>query len=373
MIRAPGEEVGRVRIASVPAGHVYVRHLDRVHASTVTRLTDPSGDDRRTPCFLDPAWWEHAPAAAAVDVLHVHFGFEYYDAAQLAAVCAAAHRRGVGVVHTCHDLRNPNHATADLHDRNLAVWMRHADEVVTLTPWARRVIERRYHRTLTVLPHPHVVPLDELTRRESLPRRRHADRVRIGLHFKSLRPNMFRGELLSAAVQVLEQEPADVRLRVDLHADVADPQGRCHDAELVRLAWDAAARSDSRVDLHVHHYLSEHELWDLIAGLEVFVLPYRFGTHSGLLEACRDLGTTVVAPDVGGYADQGAQHTFRVDRHGQLDAASFVAAVRAAVAAPRPAPVPVAVRRDQRDRLAHDHLVVYERARAAALARRASA
>ena len=45
------------------------------------------------------------------------------------------------------------------------------------------------------------------------------------------------------------------------------------------------------------------------------VLPYRFGTHSGWLEACRDLGTTVVAPDCGYYADQGPVLTYRMDEH----------------------------------------------------------
>ena len=34
------------------------------------------------------------------------------------------------------------------------------------------------------------------------------------------------------------------------------------------------------------------------------VLPYRFGTHSGWLEACYDLGTAVVAPTCGFYAEQ---------------------------------------------------------------------
>lgn len=34
------------------------------------------------------------------------------------------------------------------------------------------------------------------------------------------------------------------------------------------------------------------------------MLPYRFGTHSGWLEACFDLGTRVLAPDVGYYSDQ---------------------------------------------------------------------
>ena len=34
----------------------------------------------------------------------------------------------------------------------------------------------------------------------------------------------------------------------------------------------------------------DDELWDYLQSLDVSVLPYRFGTHSGWLEACHDLG-----------------------------------------------------------------------------------
>ena len=58
------------------------------------------------------------------------------------------------------------------------------------------------------------------------------------------------------------------------------------------------------------------------------VLPYRFGTHSGWLEACFDLGTAVIAPSCGFY---GQQHpcgvfTYTVDA---FDADSLRAAVHA--------------------------------------------
>jgi hypothetical protein len=34
------------------------------------------------------------------------------------------------------------------------------------------------------------------------------------------------------------------------------------------------------------------------------VLPYRFGSHSGWLEACFDLGTAVIVPSCGFYGEQ---------------------------------------------------------------------
>ena len=68
------------------------------------------------------------------------------------------------------------------------------------------------------------------------------------------------------------------------------------------------------------------------------VLPYRFGTHSGWLEACVDLGTAVVAPSCGFYAEQQPVHSYRHDEDG-LDAriagGGGAARVRAAAGVPR--------------------------------------
>jgi beta-1,4-mannosyltransferase len=371
-----------LRVASVPATHVYVRHLappsdghvspsppapaaEASEAAGITprveRVADPSGDDLRTPCFLDPAWWRAEADALHLDVLHVHFGFEYYDPAQLAAVCDEAHARGVAVVYTCHDLRNPNHPTPELHEAGLAVWLAHADEVVTLTPWAARQLAERWGRAASVLPHPHVVPLAELERRASMPRRRHADRYRIGLHLKSLRPNFFHLEAVAGLLAAVE--PLDgVQLEVRVHHDVLDPRRKVHAPDLLALLLDAASDAGGRLDLMIHHYLSDDQLWDAIAGVDAMVLPYRFGTHSGLLEACRDLGTAVITSSVGGYGDQGAQQLFDVRDDGSFDTGSFVAAVQAAVAAGRPEPIPVPDRIRQRAEVARGHLEIYRRA-----------
>ena len=58
------------------------------------------------------------------------------------------------------------------------------------------------------------------------------------------------------------------------------------------------------VELAVHDCYTDDELWDYFESLDVSVLPYRFGTHSGWLEACFDLGTPVVVPDCGFMAEQ---------------------------------------------------------------------
>lgn len=336
-----------IAVASVPATHVYVRRL--AHRD-VHRLVDPSGDDRRTPCFLDPDWWagvEDPPV-----LLHVHFGFEYYDPARLAALAAVLRDRRVGLVFTVHDLRNPNHASSALQDGGLDILVPAADHVITLTGWAARQIADRWGRRATVLAHPHVADLQRLRQ----PRPRRAGPYRVGLHFKSLRANMVGTPLLAAAADVARGRD-DLQLDVRLHCDVVSPRGANHDAQLVATACDLA--DEGVVRLHVHPYLSHDDLEDVIADSDAWVLPYRFGTHSGLLELCRDLGTAVIAPTCGAYGDQGAHHLFTSDEDAGFDAASFRAALEAAVAA-GPIPAVSAHERDQQRReVARTHVRIY--------------
>lgn len=344
-----------LRVASVPATHVYVRRL--AHPD-VTRLQDPSGDDLRTPRFLDPDWVRDN--AHDFDILHVHFGFEFYGADRLEAVCDELARAGVPLVFTCHDLRNPNHHEPDVQDAALDVWMRRADEVVTLTDWAAEEIHARFGRSATVLPHPHVVPIDDLRLRQARPRPRHADVHRTVLHFKSLRANMVGAPVLRTALEAIAEHEG-ARLRVHLHCDVLDPDSGNHDPELVDLALATVRDAASPMDLHVHHFLSRDELHDLIEGADAFVLPYRFGSHSGLLEACRDLGTAVVAPSCGGYARQGAHHVFRADEVDGIDLDDLRSALSGAITAGRPQPVPADYRDAQRRAVAAVHERLYRR------------
>ena len=73
---------GLIRIASVPASHVYVRHLASPDgAGTVTRLRDPVPADGAKvpggwwpPLMLDPHWISQNHQR--FDVFHIHFGFD---------------------------------------------------------------------------------------------------------------------------------------------------------------------------------------------------------------------------------------------------------------------------------------------------------
>jgi hypothetical protein len=108
----------------------------------------------------------------------------------------------------------------------------------------------------------------------------------------------------------------------------------------------------------VHDYFSDAELWRYLAGLEVSVLPYRFGTHSGWLEACRDLGTTVVAPTCGYFGEQGPVLEYDHDED-RFDADSLTRAIQHAYSTRIYLGTSVEERRAQRRAIAAEHDLVY--------------
>src|SRR5688500_17575447 len=104
-----------IRVASIPASHVYVRHLSEPEGvRDVVRLADiPPADGVHVP----GGWWPPAMLDAdwvsanrdGFDVFHVHFGFDARTPADLRAVAQALREAEIPLVVTVHDLRNPHH------------------------------------------------------------------------------------------------------------------------------------------------------------------------------------------------------------------------------------------------------------------------
>lgn len=362
-------ETRTIRVASVPSGHVYVRHLapesELPGMPRIERLTDPDPDEPERPA--QARWWPPVMLEASwvrenpdFDVMHLQFGFDARTPQQLQEWVDALHDTGRPLVYTVHDLRNPHHESRGLHDEQLDVLIRQADALVTLTPGAAAEIRARWGRAARVLPHPHVVDFDTM--------RRHADRhrpegsrrvdgvFRVGVHVKSLRASMAPLPVLRTLLDAATGIPGAV-LQVNGHRDVLLEDGARFDRELTRFVRDAQDRGE--IDLRVHDFMSDAELWDYLASLDVSVLPYRFGTHSGWLEACHDLGTSVIAPTCGYFREQGEVFTYTHDET-RLDTASLSDALhRAYRAAPSPA-YTVAERRAQRRSIAAAHASLYE-------------
>jgi hypothetical protein len=119
------------------------------------------------------------------------------------------------------------------------------------------------------------------------------------------------------------------------------------------------------VEVRVHPYFTDDELWDYLSSVSVSVLPYRFGTHSGWLEACFDLGTAAVVPSCGFYGEQRPCEVFDFTEE-SFDPCSLHRAVRtvydrwtAGIDEPRAC---WAQRRAERVRIARTHRDIYEAA-----------
>ena len=94
--------------------------------------------------------------------------------------------------------------------------------------------------------------------------------------------------------------------------------------------------------------------------LHVAVLLERRGSHSRNLEICRDVGTRVVAPGAGWFADQWSEVvTYGCDERGVVDPVSLSAAVSAALTRPMPRPADRAWRDEQAEAVRRVHAEVY--------------
>jgi hypothetical protein len=349
-----------LRVASVPASHVYVRHLADHGVDSVTRLDDPEPADGRKvpggwwpPLMLEPGWV--SDNHERFDVFHVHFGFDAIGPEVLTDVVQELKMHHKPLVYTVHDLRNPHHPEPEAHAGQQDVLVAAADELVTLTPGAAQIIWRRWERHARVLPHPHVLDRDRIER----PRVR-ADRFIVGLHAKSLRANMDPLPVVAALATIVSGLP-NARLQIDVHDEIFDPDNHWFAPEVGAALVDY--RDHPQVDVRVHPYFSDDELWEYLASLTVSVLPYRFGTHSGWLEACFDLGTAVISPSCGFYHQQRPCGVFQFDE-GAFDEPSLYRAVNEAYlrwVAREPAPRATWTERlAERRELARAHRHIYQ-------------
>lgn len=222
------------------------------------------------------------------------------------------------------------------------------------------MISARWGRQAHVQPHPHVV---ESAARIELPRSTSAQFV-VAVHAKSVRANMDLLPVLDTLVPVVAELPGAV-LRLDVH-DVHDVHDEVYQDgnHWYAPALGVALRQYGQhchVDVRVHPYYTDDESWDYLSS--VSALPYRFGAHSGWLQACFDLGTAVIAPSCGFYGEQRPCGVFNFTE-ATFDAESLHHAVHVAygrwvdgTAAPRAS---WAQRRLERVRLAQAHLALYE-------------
>jgi hypothetical protein len=320
------EAASRLRVASVPFSD---RYVDAVFPADAVRMGTAEEPSR---------WFDEdylTAHAAEVDVLHLHTGYGHLGLAELERWGETVRRLGVPLVVTVHQLRDAGQGSRAPHDAHLATVLGTAEVVLTLTPSAADEIADRYGRTAIVLAHPSLAAPDP-----ELGAERGLVGVQLGASSTAVPdPAAVARAAASGAVS------GGGRLRVlsRIGSDV-DPGVR-------------AMADNGALELVVHR---PDELVAQLQQLHVAVLPERCGTHSRDLEICRDVGTRVVAPSCGFFADQWSEVvTYANDEVDGLDPVSLTAAVSAALTRPMPRPADRAWREEQAEAVRRVHAEVY--------------
>jgi hypothetical protein len=328
-----------LRVASVPAAHPYVRSI--IDTKSITVLDDPIPPTATAPGqwwppqLLEPDYLRHQ--LEPVDLLHVHFGFDAIAVETLAEVLDILARRRVPLVVTVHDLHNPHFIDQSAHAERLDLLLPAADAVITLTNAAAADIGRRWGRDAVVIPHPNVLPL------ERIGARRPAREVPVvGLHAKNLRANVDPWPLLD---RLTGHDRSEWSVRLDFDDSVLNGP-RAGEAGTDRLDRYRQAG----VDVRLHARFTDSSMADYLTEVDVLVLPYRHGTHSGWVEASYDAGVQAVVPDCGHFHDQHGDLVFGYGT-GYFDTESFDQAILTAVRRVQESPVtPDPQRRLQREK-----------------------
>lgn len=320
------------RVLSYPPRHPYVDRLEE-RAATLVHRDQPWP---ALPDLYDPAWV--SAHADGWDLAHLHFTWEQYPEEQVAAVLAAHTDAGVPIVWTAHDLDNPHTGERTTDDGYLRLLARSATTVTTLTPGAAAEVERRFARPAEVIGHGPLVDLDEATQLRRTERR--DGPLRVLLHAKSLRANVDVDGAIAAADRA-RSDGTELVLTVSLHDEPAT----------------RAALHDPRgpgIELDWHAPWDHDELCRQVARADVLLLPYRWGTHSGLAELACDVGTAVVATTVGHLHEQVPTAEVGGSRDG-VDVAGLAAALAELARTGPPPPAPLADRRAALDRFVAGH------------------
>jgi hypothetical protein len=324
--RAPSP--GAVRVATVPYRDPYVDAVlpwDVVHVG-------PQGIPSP---WLGAAYL--AEHAGDLDVLHLHTGHPHV--AELAGECwtETVRQLGIPLVVTVHQLRPATAAGNGMVDAHLEAVLAHAEVVLTLTPGAADEIAERYGRTAIILSHPSVAAPDPDLG---------AERGLVGLCLDPASAEVpDQAALVRAALSGAVSGGGRLRVLVD---------GRSA-ADLDPVVAESAARGELELVVHPRGNRAAE-----LQQLHVAVLPERRGTHSRNLEICRDVGTAVVAPGDGWFADQWNEVlTYGSDEDGVVDPVSLSAAVSAALTRPMPRPADRVWRAEQRAAVQRVHAEVY--------------
>lgn len=284
-----------MRVVHVPGRTPYARKL---RDERILILNQTTFDGLDVPRDLTLAWLLNHRPWDWFDVVHLHH-LDYEPISRLTSVLAECRRAAKRVVFTAHDV-TPVFGARVTHHRRLRVLAEHGVPFVCLTAAAESEVRRRFGARITLIPHGYVVEPSTTVR--TVPRPAGPTRF---LLYGSLRANRdvelvlhcwrFARHLRDTSLHLLLRAPS----RAGLAEDAA--------------AWRAIREhsADPRLLVDVLPFPSDDDVTDGLMGADCLVLPYRWASHSGQLEAAFDTGLLPVAARTGFLSEQ-------VELHGDL-------------------------------------------------------
>jgi hypothetical protein len=258
-----------------------------------------------------------------VQVVHVH-GLSPRSTPDTARAAAEqVHQAGKPLVLTAYHLSDPTGTDEEQYSETLGTLVELADAVVTLTEPAAAEIRDRWSIEPVVLPHPHAVDFVRM-HRERPPRQ--CDALVVGTHLGSLQGPTDHEAFVAALAEAVATM-GDAYLLVHVHENVLDPGSTSFNLNSVRRIEETVQAVGGI--MATHRPLSDAQLWDHLARLDVSVVPPTPGSHSIWPEACHDLGTHVVLPEGAHAAAQRPCLTYACGPDGP-DVGSMVKALRKA-------------------------------------------
>jgi hypothetical protein len=285
-----------LRVAHLPATTPYARKLAPAGISVANRA------DEASELPIDLTFAALADGGSAdFEILHVH-SVEFASEAEISRAVEGCRARRQGFVATVHDLSPAYESPDSSFETKVDLVCTQASSVITLTTGAaerlrRTFAGRRWLERVTVIPHGWVIPAGSVQHHA-----RAADQpVRYGL-LGVFRPNRDVWTAIVNWYYALQGEQATLTL----FTRAFEPR-RLHDPALraAEILEFAHARQP-RVRIVVRPHPTDADVASFMREIDVLLLPYTSGSHSGQLELAFDAGVLPLTADVGLLREQAA-------------------------------------------------------------------
>jgi len=271
------------KVLSYPPRHIYVNRLHDVAAIFIER-------DELAPRlahFYNLQWIRENEKKW--DIVHFHFGWEQYPLEHITEVVAAHVRTGKPIVVTVHDTRNPHTKDSVADQAYLTVILHAASAVVTLTPSAASHIRDTYGVNVMVIPHGPLLTRDRMEHYRHV-QHQTLEAETIYVHLKGGRTNLDWQRLLVMAPAIKRQSGYTLKFGVRINSDIHTYVSGMSEVYAEHIILQSEVTDDELYAEMIRH--------------AAVLLPYRWGSHSGMIELAKDLGVPSIVYDTGHYEDQ---------------------------------------------------------------------